>query len=305
MSVENTAQVKFQNNLEMALQLQSSPLEEAVTVQDDASAEKIKIKDIAGNKSPQEDDERGGNTKWNNTTYDGVWLAKPNELYDAEIIENSDKLATAIDLNGAAVMSGRGVINRAKTQRILEGFFGPVISGKTGTVTTNFPAGNYVAVDVGAAAAAKMNTAKLRAATKMLTQAFVPDEAERFMLLTADDNDALLTEIPATSEDFKGAFGGVFVNGKIQSMLGWKFIHIELDNPLLNTVPALATDGSGYRLNPFWVKPGVVLNFWQRLRSEVGKIPEKRFMPGYLAGTTCAATRTQPGMSGIIRNLKG
>ncbi|KPH66332.1 phage capsid protein [Novosphingobium sp. ST904] len=305
MSVENTAQLKYQNNLEMALQLQASPLEAAVTVQSDASAEKIKIKDIVGNKSPQEDDERGGNTKWNNTQFDGVWIPKPNELYDAEIIENSDKLATAIDLQGSAVMSGRGVINRAKTQRILEGFYGPIISGKTGTVTTAFPAGNIIAVDVGAAVAAKMNTAKLRGANKMLTQAYVPDEAERFMVLTADDNDALLTEIPATSSDFKGAYGGTFQDGKIMGLLGWKFIHLELDNPLLNTIPALATDANSYRLNPFWVKPGVVLNFWQALRTEVGKIPEKRFMPGYLAGTTCAASRTQPGMSGIIRNLKG
>ena len=37
---------------------------------------------------------------------------------------------------------------------------------------------------------------------------------------------------------------------------------------MLNTVPALYTDGSSYRLNPFWVKQGVVANFWQRLRTE-------------------------------------
>lgn len=305
MSVENTQQLKYKNNLEMELQLQTSPLEETVTVTDDASSSKIKIKDIVGNGEPQEDDEREGDTRWQRPGYDGVWLPKPNELYYAEIIENSDQLQTVIDLKGTAVMNGAGVINRAKTRRILQGFYGNRITGKDGTVVNPFPAGNYVPVDTGAAAPTKMNTAKLIAAGAYLTRNYVPDEAERWMVLTADDNTALLGEIPATSSDFKGAFGGTFENGKITGLLGWRFKHLELDNPLLGNVPTLATDANSYRLNPFWVKSGLVLNFWQHLRSEVGKIPEKRFMPGVLAGMTAGASRTQEGMSGIIRNVKG
>lgn len=300
-----TQQTLYKNNLEMELQVQTCPLEAAVTISNDASADKIKIKDIIGNGMPQEDDERNGDTKWQRTPFEGVWIPKPNELYYAEIIENADQLGTAIGLQGAATKNGAGVVQRSKTRRILEGFYGNRISGKDGTTVNAFPAGNYVAVDVGGAAATTMNTAKLRAANKALTKAYVPDEAERFMILTADDNDALLTEIPATSSDFKGAYGGTFHNGKIMGLLGWQFIHLELDNAMLGPIPDLATDGSGYRLNPYWVKPGMVLNYWQALRSKVGEIAEKRFMPGVLAGTTCGASRTQEGMSGIIRNVKG
>lgn len=303
-TVENTFQTKFKNNLEMELQQYSNPLEDAVTVQDDASANLIKIKDIAGNKQPQEDNERGGDTKWNETPYDGVYLGKPNELYDAEIVENSDKLSTAIDLDGTAVKGGAAVVTRARIRRILEGFVAPIQSGKNGTVLTPFPNGNILDASIGSNAATRMNTEKLIKANEFLTQNYVPDEAPRYMVLDAQDNSALLREVPATSSDFKGAFGGEFRDGKLIRMLGWNFIHLQLDNPLLQ-ISQLYTDGSGYRLNPFWVKPGVVLNYWQRLRTEVGKIPEKRFMPGYLSGTTCATTRTQPGMSGMIRNTKG
>ncbi|MBT0667023.1 hypothetical protein HT136_01405 [Novosphingobium profundi] len=304
MSVENTQQLKYQNNLEMELQAQTCPLEAAVTVSDDASSSKIKIKDLVGNGEPQEDDEREGDTKWQRTDFDGVWIPKRNELYYAEIIENSDQLQTSIGLQGAATKNGTGVINRSKTRRILEGFFGNRISGQDGTTVNAFPASSFIDVDVGGAAATGMNTDKLIGANTFLTENYVPDEAERFMILTAQDNAKLLKEVPATSSDFKGAFGGTFMNGKIMSMLGWTFIHLELDNPLLGPVPGLATDANGYRLNPFWVKPGLVLNYWQRLRAEVGKIAQKRFMPGVLAGTTCAASRTQEGMTGIIRNLK-
>lgn len=303
--VSFTQQTLYKNNLEMELQVQTCPLLGAITVQSDKSASKIKIKDIVGNGMPQEDDERNGDTKWQRTPFEGVWIPKPNELYWAEIIENADELATAIDLQGAATKNGAGVVQRSKTRRILEGFYGNRISGKDGTTVNAFPAANYVAVDTGAAAASKMNTAKIRAATKQLDKAYVDDMLPRYMILTTEDNDALLTEVPATSSDFKSAYSGTYSNGKITSLLGWNFIHMELDNALLGPVSGLATDVNGYRLNPFWVKPGLVANFWQELRAKVGEIPEKRWMPGVLAGTTLGATRTQEGMTGIIRNLKG
>lgn len=304
MSIDNTRQLAYKNNVEMELQLQTNPLEAAVMVTDDKSAKKVKIKDIVSNGSAVEDDERYGDTVWQSTEYDGVWLAKPKELYRAEIIEDADQLQTAIDLKGSSTMNGTGAINRARTTRILQGFIGNRITGEDGTTVNAFPAGNYIDVATGGAAATGMNTAKLIRAGEYLTEQYVPDEMERFMVLTAKDNSNLLKEVPATSSDFKGAFGGEFVNGKIMRMLGWNFIHLELDNPLLR-VSSLYTDANGYRLNPFWAKAGVVLNYWQRIRTKVGEIPEKRFMPGTLVGTTCAASRTQEGLTGIIRNLKG
>lgn len=306
-NVPNTFQTKFLNNVELALQQQKSVLEGAVYVADDASAEKIKCKDIIGNTAPQESDVRHGPTKWNNRTYDGVWIAKPNELYDAELYDDADKLATAIDLRGAGTMAAAGTINRAKDQRILEGFYGDIISGKSGTVTTAFPAGQIIPVTTGGAAGAqKMNTKKLREANVLLRQGYVDPTTKKFMILTAEDNDALLDEVPATSTDFQRAFGAqVDENGLLIRMLGFTFLHMELDNDLLGPVPDLATDGSGYRKNPFWAANGVYANYWQRLRSKVGEIPEREFATGTLMGTTLAASRTQPEMSGIILNAKG
>lgn len=307
-NVPASFQVKFQNNVEMVLQQQGNPIEAAgaVMIQDDVGAEKVKIKDLVGNTAAKEAEGRHGKTEWGNRTYDGVWIAKPNELYDADIVDKADELATAISLSGTATMAAAGTLNRARTQRFLEGFYGDVISGKTGTVTTAFPGGNIIPVTTGGAAGAKpMNTKKLREAKLMLGEAHVDKSLKRFMVLTEEDNDALLDEVPATSTDFQKAFGAaVDDQGNLIRMLGFTFIHVELDNPLLNTIPDLATDGSGYRKTPFWAMGGLAANYWQRLRSEVGKIPELRFSTGYLAGTTLAATRTQAGMSGIILNNK-
>lgn len=299
-------QVKYKNNVEMVLQQQKSILEDSVVTTDDASAEKIKIRDLVGNTKANFADTRHGDTKYNNPTYDGVWLAKPDEGYYADLIDNADKLGTSIDLQGSSVTSGAGTINRVKDQRILEGFYGPIISGKDGTISTPFPGGQVVPVTAGGASGAqKMNTFKIRAATKMLLQGYVDPNMEKWMVLTADDNDALLTEVPATSADFKASFGGRVENGMLMELLGWKFKHMELDNPLLDTVPGLATDGSGYRRTPFWTKGGIVANFWQRSRTSIDLMPGKVLSAQVFAGTTVAASRTQPGMSGVILNEKG
>lgn len=309
MSIAVTAamQVKFKNNVELTLQQTKSRLESAVVITNDASAEKVKIKDIVGNVAPQEANERHGDTKYSNRSFDGVWIAKPNELYDADLIDNADRLGTAIELGSATMSSISATIARARDQRILEGFYNPIISGKDGTTSTAFPAGQTIAVTVGGAAGnQKMNVAKLRAANKLLAQGYVDAELPRFMVLTADDNDALLTEIPATSADFKEAFSGkVNDKGQIVSLLGWNFIPLELDNPLLGTIPALATDGSGFRKTPFWVGGGIVFNYWQNLRTMLDPLPNKLGSVQCFAGMTGAASRTQAGMSGIILNVKG
>jgi hypothetical protein len=111
-----------------------------------------------------------------------------------------------------------------------------------------------------------------------------------------------------TSADFKGGLQGraSIENGvPDRLLLGWTFVHVELDNHAARARSrALYTDGSGYRLNPFWVKPGVVANFWDRLYTSIDRLPGKRLSTQVYAGTTLAATRTQAGMSGFIRNLK-
>jgi hypothetical protein len=299
-----TFQIKFQNNVETQLQLLNDPLEQAIVTQDDASAEKIKIKDLVGNNAPQEADERHGATKWSNRGRDGVWLAKPNELYDTELVDDADQLATSIGLMGSATQSAIGTIQRARVRRYLEGFYGPIISGKDGTISTPFPAGQIVPVtEGGAAGAQRFNVAKILAADQILTEGFADTSKGKYMALTAKQNRDLLLEIPATSSDFKGSYKGeVDDEGRVTRLLGWRFIPLELANPLLGTIPALSVDGSGYRKTPFWVKGGLVANFWKRLRTKTGELPERLFSMGALWGTTVAATRTQPGLSGIILN---
>jgi hypothetical protein len=285
--VNTTATYKFQNNIEMVLQQNKSQLIDTVETQD-ATDEKEAIKDLVGNVMPQEANERHGDTKYVNTPHDRVWLAKPNELYYADLVDNADKLGTGINLEGEYTMAAMATLNRSWDDQILTGAYGSIVSGKEGTVTTPFPSGQIIPVTVGGASGAqRMNVAKLRAAGKLLDQGFNMPGEQRFMVIDAEQNDDLLSEIPATSSDFTGAFGGVFENGRIKQLLGWNFVHLELRNPMLRAMAqGLTVDGNGYTKNPFWVKSGIRLGIWQKVRTSIDRLPTKLFSTQVFAGTT-------------------
>lgn len=310
MNVSPAMQVKYSDNVKLRVQATKPKMLDCITWQSDAANEKVKVQDLVGHNEGFEADTRHGDTQFSNPTYDGVWIPKPNELYDAVLVDDADQLGTKISLQGTATKTITATTNRFKTRRVLEGFYGPIISGKDGLTVTAFPSGQILPVTIGGASGAqKMNTMKLRAANKLLDEGYADEEEgmdmQRWMLLTPDDNDALLSEVPATSSDFKGAFGGEFVNGRIMRMLGWNFLHMKLDNPLLKTIPDLSTDGSGYRKNPFWVKGGIRGNWWRENRSWIAEMPTKLGSIGCFGGTTLGVTRTEPELSGIILNLKG
>lgn len=305
--VNTTANYEFANNVELALQQTKSQLIDAVETQDCAGNEKVAVKDLIGNTLPQEADERHGDLKETDPGHDRVWLVKNNELYFNKYVDGADQLATKISLDGGYTMAAMATINRAWDDRIVEGMLGAMIMGKDGTTTAPFPASQVVPVTVGGAGGPqRMNVQKLRAANKLLDQNYVPDGEQagsKFMMIDAEQNDDLLSEVPATSSDFKGAFGGEFRDGRIIRLLGWNFIHIELRNPYLRSfINGLTVDANGYTKNPFWVKSGVRLGIWNKLRTAIKDQPSKVDTRSVFAGTTVSATRTQQGKVGYILN---
>lgn len=302
--VNATAQVAFKNNLELLLN-QTQPLlwpliPEAML----EGYEKAKVKDLVGNVKAQKNDTRHGDTKYADTPHDGVWMVKPPEIYYADLVDRSDQVETTIALGSAYMMTAVGTINRGKDDAVLDGIFGSIISGKTGTTVTPFPNGMIVPVNTGsAAAAARMNTKKVRAARKMLQQNFNDMQKKRYMILTAEQSDDLLDEVNATSGDYKESFGArVDANsGRLTQLLGFNIVELEMGNPMLDS-SALSVDGNGYRKNPFWVDGGIVKGVWDELTTSIDVLPQKLLSKQVFAGCTVAATRTQAGMTGYILN---
>jgi hypothetical protein len=302
--VNTTANYTFNNNLELTLGHNRSLLWDTCEEQQCTGSEKETVKDLIGEADPQEADERHGDLKETDPGHDRVWIVKPNELYFNKYVDGADQLATKIGLEGGYTMAAMATIHRAWDSAVLEGAYLPMLTGKEGALSVPLPGTQTVPVTVGGAAGPqRMNVAKLRYANKVLDQGFVDRSEQRFMVITAEQSDDLLGEVPATSSDFKGAFGGEFVDGQITRLLGWNFIHMELRNPRLRAFQkGLTVDANGYTRNPFWVRSGIRKGVWRKLRTAIKDQPSKVDTRSVFAGTTVAATRTQAGKTGVILN---
>ena len=303
--VNTTAQSKFQNNLEMMLQQRQSIIyAHAAGPVDARGAEKVDLKDFLGAVKVQKGEDRHGDTKDTNTPHERVWVTKPVESYVADLVDRNDKLATNINIGSGYMIAQRDAINRHWDDQCLFGLYGNMITGKDGTTLTPLAGGMTVPVTQGGASGAqRMNLDKLRTARKILAQNYNDMQQERFIVLTAEQQDDLLKDVQLTSEDFKSL--GAQINaqtGNFTRILGWTILEMELSNPMLDA-SSLTLDGSGYRRNPFWVKDGLAAVEWEKLFAVGGdKLPTKRYSEQYFASSTVAATRTQSGKVGIILN---
>jgi hypothetical protein len=303
--VPTTFQVTFQNNMRLALQ-QKEPLLWPLLEERGGPGDELKqLDDIIGHVKSMKGsaDGRHGDTQYANTGHTRLFCAKPDFDYYAELVDNNDQVQTKIALTSGYMMTARATINRAKDDAVIAGFFGSMLTGSyQGPTAVPFPGGNVIAADVGGVAtvATTMNIAKLRASQRLLRENFNDDGEEAFMVLTADDIDQLLQEMPVSSRDF-GAEGGELRDGKLRRLMGFTFVSMETDNPLLHNA-SLVDAGSGNRKTPFWKKSGLVKVPWWDLITSIDPLPQKHLSKQIYASTCVAATRTDSGKVGYVLN---
>lgn len=296
--VTQTHRTTYENNMRLALQQKDSRLLKAVTDKD-VSGEMVKLEDIFGEVDAQEKAERHSDTKYVDTPHDGRWLAMPNPIYYADLVDKEDKLASGIDIEGGYTKVGAATIARGTDDKIIGGFYGTAQTGRKGTILTPFDNSNIVPVNHGAGGAVGLTVKKLNAANEILRGNFVDlDEDELWIAITAKQNGNLLSEIETVNRDY-GATGAEIRDGLLRKLFGFNFAHIELGNPRLKNA-SLTVDGSGYRKVPFWAKSGMVAAFWERDFTSVDQLPTKHFSAQVYARRQMDATRSDEGKVGYI-----
>lgn len=302
--VPTTFTVQFENNMRLALQQTQASLWPLLREVDGKGSEKKQIDDIIGHVKSMKgaSDGRHGDTQYANTAHTRLWVAKPDFDYYAELVDNNDQVQAMIALQSGYMQTAMATINRAKDDAVIAGLFGNMITGKDGTTLVPFPSGNVIGSDVGgvASTATGLNIAKLRAAKKKLAQNFNDAAEEAYMVVTADDTDQLLNEMPVTSREF-GAEGGELRDGKLRRLMGFTFIELETDNTLFHNA-SLSDAGSGNRKTPFWKKSGLVRTKWWDLITAIDRLPQKHNSIQVYASTCVAASRTDSGKVGYILN---
>jgi hypothetical protein len=301
----NTAFVQqYSTNIAMLLQQQGSRLRSAVMVQPFVGKAASPVEQF-GAVNPVRNQGRHSRTPLISTPQDKRWVY-PADYDWADLIDDQDKLRMLIDPSGAYTQGGVNAMGRAMDDEIISGFFNSNNTGENGTTATGLlsaynSGSQVVSASTGAASNTGLNIAKLRAAKKLLLAAEVDvDNDPLFMAITATQHDNLLNEAQAISTEYNDK--PVLVSGRIQSFMGFNFIHSERipggASFAAGNNPAISTGGQYWV--PFWAKSGVCLGMWQDVKTSVDKRSDLRNAWQVYVTGTYGATRLEEKRCGYI-----
>lgn len=300
-----TAETAFASNMRMELNQQNSLLAPLAMKRDCKGSEKKKLDNLISNHMMRKKTARNVQVVHDTTGWDGIWIAKPDPDYLATLVDEEDKLLTSVDLQGGEIMAHSGAYRRTRDAAFLEGFFGDLITGKTGTTLNSFPSGNVVAVDFKgpgvATANAGMLVAKLRRARRILAENFVNMQQQFYCGMTAQQVEDLTIDAQAISKDYTDAAKVKWSeDGKhLLSVAGFAIVEIELSNPLFGDAADLTLE-STHRRCPFWTADGMVEGEWEELFTSVDKLPTVHFSAQVYSRRQSAFSRTDQNRCGYI-----
>ena len=157
----------------------------------------------------------------------------------ADLIDDSDKVRMLIDPTSSYARAAAAAIGRAMDDEIIDALGGDAKTGKDGSTTTSFPAGQKIAVG-----GAGLTIAKLVSAKKLLDANDVDPSVKRYIVVSPEQIEDLLTSTTVTSSDFNTV--KALVQGDINTFVGFEFIvsnRLKVDGSSNRLVYAFAQDG--------------------------------------------------------------
>ncbi len=202
----------------------------------------------------------------------------------ADLIDRPDRIRMLIDPTSPYSQNAAYALGRKMDEVILDAAFGSVYTGKTGSSTVSFPAGQQVAVDyveTGAAANSGLTIGKLRRAKQILDQNEVDPTERRYIAMTAKQMTDLLRTTEVTSADYNTV--RALVQGEINSFMGFEFVRTEL----------VRTNASSHRRCVAWAQSGLLLAVGQDIVTDIGPRRDKRNSTQVYVSASFGATRME------------
>ena len=185
----------------------------------------------------------------------------------ADLIDKKDRLRMLADPQSAYTLNAVYALGRKMDDVIIEASVGTAYTGKTGSTTVTFPAGQEVAVNYvesGTAANSNLTIAKLRKVRTILGVAEADMDGEPLVAVVSPlQIQALLRTTEVTSSDYNTV--KALVSGEVNTFMGFTFVR---SNRL--------TVASNIRDCLFWAKQGMLLAVAQDIMVDIGPRRDKR-----------------------------
>jgi hypothetical protein len=264
-------------NVEHLLQQMPTRLRGAVTSKGDYRGKLIQFIDQIGAVAVKKRTDRHADVVPVNTPADRRWFV-PDDYEVAELVDDQDKLRMLFDPTGHYAESFRFAHNRKIDEVILDAMFGAALTGENGTTSTAFDTANQQI----AAGGSGLTVGKLITAREILRRNEVDDNDPMFCALRASEETDLLNEIEVVNTQWAGMERPVMKSGKLESFLGFTFLHTEL----------IRVDGSANGRIPAWVKSGMHLGLLKDVTVDVGPRRDKGATIQVYTCATYGASRT-------------
>ena len=271
---------QFGSNIDMLVQQKGSRLSRAVRYETGVKGETAFYDQIGATEAVEVADRHG----------DSPLVSTPHSrrrvtMVDVEwgdLIDDFDRLKTLIDPESAYSMNASWAVGRKIDDIIIRNMFAAAATGKSGSSSVTFPAGNVVAADYdGDGTAEGLTVAKLRNARKLLRASEVPEDEPMYIAVTAAQLDNMLGTTEVTSSDFNTV--KALVQGDVNSFMGFEFIHTE----------RLETDSNDYRRVPVWSRNGLLLAVAKEPMVRITERSDKRFSTYVYYATSVGSTRME------------
>jgi len=265
---------QFRANFDMLLGQTTSYLTSAVLTET-MSAE-YGYRDQLGNVLPQQRVSRHADTPFTEVPHSRRRY-HTTDWEMGELIDKQDTERMLTDPQSGYAMQFAAAFARQRDKTILDAFFADAATGKTGSSSVAFLAGNQIAVDyveTGSVANSSLTLGKLRRARELLVDVGGADD-ELYIAVTQREISALLRTLEYGSYDYNTARPLEDGGKDPKPFMGFQWIvlpNLLKDAAGTTMLTMFPLDGSGHRRIPVWSKKGML--FAQTAATEINAAPD-------------------------------
>lgn len=204
-------------------------------------------------------------------------LIDPSSTYVQNFV---DAMGRSIDMT---IIGRNSTTDATSVAAGMGGFFNTAYTGKAGTTSTTFPAGNIIAVDFGSTGVnSNLTVNKVIESRRLLLSFFnYPGREPWYHGYSSSQIASMLRLTQVTSADYNSV--KALVQGEVDTWAGYKWVQSEF----------FQTNGSGYRQVPVWTKNGMLMALGKDIETNVAPRPDKKFSWYAYALASIGSTRMQ------------
>ena len=194
----------------------------------------------------------------------------------ADLVDTQDKVRLLVDPTSTYARAAAAAMGRAMDDVIIAAFYGTAQTGKDGSTSTSFPAGNQIAHG-----SAGLTIAKLVEAKQKLDESSVDPSIPRFIACSPKQISDLLNNTTVTSSDYNTV--RALSQGLISDFVGFRFV-------VTNRLPV---DSNSDRRVFAWAQDGMKMAIGKEPNAKIDERADKSYSTQVYYCQTIGSTRME------------